>query len=170
MENIGDWNKIGNGNIIGDGNKLGNYNKLGDCNTLGDENTLGDGNKLGNYNKLGSGNIIGDWNKIGNGNIIGSRNKIGECLKVGTRFSAECVRVIDFFTMANVDGTGRQIQVFIHTEGVLVRAGCFKGTLDEFCDKSARQGKHKYAAVVRAAAEAMQKCVIDAGETGGWEE
>lgn len=85
---------------------------------------------------------------------------------VGKRFTCEGVKVIDFFTMANVDGSGRRIHMYIHTCGILVIAGCFRGTLEEFCEEARKEGKNKYASVVKAAAEAM----LAEGGTGGWDE
>ena len=71
--------------------------------------------------------------------------------------------------MSNVDGSGRKINIIVHTEGIKIEAGCFGGTLDEFCEKAASEGKTRYARVVRAAAEALQADVIDKGITGGWD-
>ena len=72
--------------------------------------------------------------------------------------------------MPNVDGTGRQITIIVHTEGIKVRAGCFAGTLDEFCHKAMSENKTRYARVIRAAAEALQQDVIENKITGGWDE
>jgi hypothetical protein len=72
--------------------------------------------------------------------------------------------------MSNVDGSGRKINVIVHTEGIKIEAGCFGGTLDEFCEKAVSEGKTRYARVVRAAAEALQDDVIYKGITGGWDE
>ena len=72
--------------------------------------------------------------------------------------------------MSNVDGSGRKILIIVHTEGIKIEAGCFGGTLDEFCDKALSEGKKRYARVVRAAAEALQADVVESGITGGWEE
>ena len=52
----------------------------------------------------------------------------------------------------------------------VIEAGCFGGSLDEFCEKAGREGKTRYVRVVRAAAEALQADVIDKGSTGGWDE
>ena len=83
---------------------------------------------------------------------------------------AEGIKVINFFTMANVDGFGGNIYVYIHTEGILVRAVGFLGSLNEFCEKSLKEKSEKHASVVRAAAEAMAAIVQKNGETGGWDE
>ena len=72
--------------------------------------------------------------------------------------------------MSNVDGSGRQMQVICHTGGILIRNGCFKGTLDEFCQKALSEGKTRYAKVVRAAAEALSEDIKEKGITGGWDE
>ena len=60
-------------------------------------------------------------------------------------------------TMANVDGTGRQIKLVYGTCGnVKVEAGCFCGTVDEFCVKAEGEGKTMYSAVVKAVASTMK--------------
>ena len=137
---------------------------LGDCNTLGDGNTLGNWNKLGNRNKLGNGNTLGDDNTLGNW------NKLGDGFKFGKRLKIEGVRVLALMNMSNVDGSGRKILIVIHTHGIIVRAGCFVGSLDEFCEKALSEGKMRYARVVKAAAEALAEDVRESGITGGWDE
>ena len=118
--------------------------------------------------------IIGDHGEIGNSAIIGAcvgigdHVEIGYGVEIGDKFRCEGLEVIDFFTMANVDGTGRRIHVYVHTEGITIRAGCFKGTLNEFCMKAADEGKTLYARTVRAAAEAFAAEVHQQGKTGGW--
>ena len=140
-------NKIlGDGNKLGDGNTLGNRNTLGNCNTLGDGNTLGDDNTLGDCNTLGDG------------------------FKFGKRLKMEGVMVLALMNMSNVDGSGRKILIVIHTHGIIVRAGCFVGSLDEFCEKALSEGKRRYARVVKAAAEALAEDVRESGITGGWDE
>ena len=71
--------------------------------------------------------------------------------------------------MSNVDGTGRRIYIYIHTKGITIRAGCFKGTLDEFCEKAYDEGKYLYVVTVRAAAEAFAAEIQRQGKTGGWD-
>ena len=137
---------------FGNDNKLGSWNKLGDNNTLGDDNTLGDGNKLGDDNTLGS------WNTLGDKLRFGKRLKLSDC------------KVLALMCLSNVDGSGRKLNVIVHTEGIKIEAGCFGGTLDEFCEKAVSEGKTRYARVVRAAAEALQADVTDKGITGGWDE
>lgn len=71
--------------------------------------------------------------------------------------------------MLNVDGTGRRIHIYVHTKGITVRAGCFKGTLDEFCMKAEDDEKYLYSVTVRAAAEAFAAEIHRQGKTGGWD-
>jgi hypothetical protein len=70
--------------------------------------------------------------------------------------------------MSNVDGSGRRINIIVHTEGIKVEAGCFGGTLDRFCEKAQGEGKTRYAKVVRAAALALAEDVAEKKITGGW--
>ena len=107
--------------------------------------------------------IIGDYAEIGD------FAKIGDGVEIGDKVRCEGLEVIDFFTMANVDGTGRRIHIYIHTAGITIRAGCFKGTLYDFCNKAEDEGKYLYAVTVRAAAEAFAAEIKRQGKTGGWD-
>ena len=130
---------------------------------------------IGDYEEIGENTRIGKWAKIGNHVEIGKGVEIGEwviigdCVEIGDKFRCEGLEVIDFFTMSNVDGTGRRINIYVHTKGITIRAGCFKGTLDEFCNKAEDEGKYLYAVTVRAAAEAFAAEVKRQGKTGGWD-
>ena len=135
----------------------------------GDDNTLGNRNTLGNDNTLGDGNTLGDWNMLGDGNTLGNRNTLGNGLRFGRRLQMSGCRVLALMCMSNVDGSGRKINVIVHTEGIKIEAGCFGGSLDEFCAKAESEGKTRYVRVVRAAAEALQADVVGKGITGGWD-
>ena len=148
----------------------GNNAKIGDCASIGDDANIGNFAKIGDWANIGDDAKIGDWAEIGNWANIGNRANIGDCAKIGDRFLCEGFKVLDFFTMANVDGTGRRIHIYVHTEGISVRACCFKGSLDEFCSKAESEGKYLYSVTVRAAAEAFATEVKRQGKTGGWDE
>ncbi|EIC13636.1 hypothetical protein QG083_10760 [Kingella kingae] len=123
-----------------------------------------------NNHNFGDNNTLGGWQIIGADNTFGDCNILGSSFKFGKRLKMEGVEVINFMTMPNVDGSGRQIQIIVHTKGLLIRAGCFVGTLDEFCAKAESEYKTRYSKVVRAVAEAFYADVIASGETGGWDE
>ena len=142
---IADYTRIGNGAEIADYTRIGNYAEIGD------------------FAKIGDCAEIGDFAKIGD------CAEIGDIAKIGNKFRCEGLEVIDFFTMSNVDGTGRRIHIYVHTKGITVRAGCFKSTLDEFCNKAEDEGKYLYAVTVRAAAEAFAAEIHRQGKTGGWD-
>ena len=131
--------------------------------------------EIGDYAEIGDCSRIGKWAKIGNHAKIGKSVEIGERViigdhvKIGDKFRCEGLEVIDFFTMSNIDGTGRRIHIYVHTKGVTVRAGCFIGTLDDFCNKAEDEGKYLYSTTVRAAAEAFAAEVHRQGKTGGWD-
>ena len=162
-ETIGDSEKIDDGSTIGDNVKIGDNVGIGDYVKIGDNVRVGDYVKIGNYA------TIGNWAKIGEGVEVGYAATIGDCVTIGDKFRCEGLKVIDFFTMSNVDGTGRQLHIYVHTEGISVRAGCFIGTLDEFCEKAKKEEKHLYVVTVRAAAEAFAAEVHRQGKTGGWD-
>ena len=131
--------------------------------------------EIGDYAEIGDCTRIGKWAKIGNHVEIGKSVEIGEWaiigdhVKIGDKFYCEGLEVIDFFTMSNIDGTGRRIHIYVHTKGITIRAGCFLGTLDEFCEKAEDEGKNLYSRTVRAAAEAFAAEIQQQGKTGGWD-
>ena len=137
--------------IYDDFTEIGDYAEIGDC------ARIGKWAKIGNYAEIGKSVEIGEW-------VI-----IGDYVKIGDKFRCEGLEVVDFFTMSNVDGTGRRIHIYVHTKGITIRAGCFLGTLDEFCNKAEDEGKYLYSTTVRAAAEAFAAEVRRQGKTGGWD-
>ena len=137
--------------IYDDFTEIGDYAEIGDC------SRIGKWAKIGNYAEIGKSVEIGEW-------VI-----IGDYVKIGDKFRCEGLEVIDFFTMSNIDGTGRRIHIYVHTKGITIRAGCFIGTLDEFCNKAEDEEKYLYSTTVRAAAEAFAAEVRRQGKTGGWD-
>ena len=130
---------------------------------------VGDHAEIGDCVKIGKWANIGNYVEIGKGVEIGEWAIIGDHVKIGDKFSCEGLEVIDFFTMSNIDGSGRKIYIYVHTKGVTVRAGCFLGTLEKFCMKAEDEGKYLYSTTVRAAAEAFAAEVHRQGKTGGWD-
>ena len=137
--------------IYDDFTEIGDYAEIGDC------ARIGKWAKIGNYAEIGKSVEIGEW-------VI-----IGDCARIGDKFLCEGLEVVDFVTMSNVDGTGRRIHIYVHTKGITIRAGCFLGTLDEFCNKAEDDGKYLYSTTVRAAAEAFAAEIHRQGKTGGWD-
>ena len=137
--------------IYDDFTEFDDYAEIGDCSRIGKWATIG------NYAEIGESVEIGEWVTI------------GDRVKIGDKFRCEGLEVIDFFTMSNIEGTGRRIHIYVHTKGVTVRAGCFIGTLDDFCNKAEDEGKYLYSTTVRAAAEAFAAEVHRQGKTGGWD-
>ena len=118
--------------------------------------------------EFGNDNTLGNWNTLGNDNTLGNWNTLGNGLKFGKNLQIAGVKILALMCMSNVDGSGRKINIYIHSEGIKIEAGCFGGALDEFCEKALAEGKTRYAKVVRAAAEALQEDVKEKGITGGW--
>ena len=133
------------------------FTEIGDYAEIEDFSKIGKWAKIGNYVEIGKGVEIGEWVISGDG------------VKIGDKFRCEGLEVIDFFTMSNIDGTGRRIHIYVHTAGITVRAGCFKGTLDEFCMQAEDEGKYVYSMTVRGAAEAFAAAIHRQGKTGGWD-
>jgi hypothetical protein len=62
-----------------------------------------------------------------------------------------------FLCLSNVDGSGRQVIVIASRDGVIVRAGCFRGTVSEFVARATAEGKTLYAAIIPAVADALMQ-------------
>jgi len=56
--------------------------------------------------------------------------------------------------LSNIDGSGRQIKIFIHEDEETIEAGCFKGTLKEFCAKAKEEDKLRYVRIITAVVKA----------------
>ena len=188
-----EYEEFGNDAVIGDGARISYSAKIGNWARIGDNVVIDDNVVIGNFLRIGRSARIGYNVKIGNNAVIGDNVRIadfaeigdfaeircnvelgdgvviGDNVKIGNKFICEGLKVIDFFTLSNVDGTGRKIYVYVHTEGITIRAGCFIGTLDDFCWKAAQEEKYLYSVTVRAAAEAFAAEVKRQGKTGGWD-
>ena len=168
-EDYDDYATIGDGTEIGEYVRIGKYAEIGEYVRIGKYVAIGDSVEIGDGTEIGDSARIGDNARIGDYVRIGDYAKIGDGARFGDKFRCEGLEVIDFFTMSNVDGTGRRIYIYIHTKGITIRAGCFKDSLDEFCEKAEEEGKHLYAITVRAAAEAFAAAIQRQGKTGGWD-
>ena len=168
-EDYDDYATISDGAKIGDFVRIGKYVEIGKSAEIGKYVAIGDSVEIRDGVRIGNSTRIGDNARIGDGVEIGNYAKIGDGARFGDKFRCEGLEVIDFFTMSNVNGTGRRIYIYIHTQGITIRAGCFKGTLDEFCEKAEEEGKYLYAVTVRAAAEAFAAAIQRQGKTGGWD-
>ncbi|MDL1881837.1 hypothetical protein FBQ88_12455 [Gammaproteobacteria bacterium PRO2] len=126
------WAALPDGVVVPTCSEIGDCVKIGDHATIGHEATIGDEATIGNYVKIGDEATIGR-----------------ECVIEG-------VKVKRILTLGNVDGSGRQVLLIWHAGGVLVRAGCFRGTVGEFVARAAREGKHIYAAVIPAVVAAVE--------------
>ena len=136
-------NELG-GWIVPDGTTLPPGTVVPSYSYIGNDGTIGHGCTIGNGCRIGYGCSIGNDGTIGNRCIIGYG-----CTWLG-------VQVYKWLTLANVDGSGRQLKVVVAVDGsVKVEAGCFVGTADEFCKKAAAEGKGTYVAVVRAVVQAL---------------
>ena len=166
---IGNWVKIGNNAEIDDNVKIGDFLTIGNGAGIGYNVEIGNDAKIGDNVRIADYAKIGDNVELGDNVEIGDGVRIADGARIGNKFRCEGLKVIDFFSMSSVDGTGRRVHIYVHTEGITVRAGCFKGTLDEFCWKAEQEEKYLYSVTVRAAAEAFAVEVHRQGKTGGWD-
>lgn len=187
-KNLGNCYTLSDGDALGNGYTLGEDCTLGTCVTLGSYNTItynctiGSNATIGNYNTFGRHCTFGNWSRLGYDNkigdqctlgddcVLGEGNALGYGFSFGKRLMMAGCRVLALMCMSNVDGSGRNITIIVHTVGIKIEAGCFSDTLDAFCEKAMSEGKTRYARVVRAAAEALQADVVEKGITGGWDE
>lgn len=173
---LGNCYTLGEDCTIGECVTLGSYNDVGyNCTigfnaTIGNYNTFGRHCTFGNWSRLGHDNKIGDQCTLGDDCVLGEGNALGYGFSFGKRLMMAGCRVLALMCMSNVDGSGRNITIIVHTGGIKIEAGCFSDTLDAFCEKAMSEGKTRYARVVRAAAEALQADVVEKGITGGWDE
>ena len=106
-----------------------------------------------NTNNLG-GWIIPAGTEIEAETGIPRYSEIGDACKIGDGCTWLGVKVKSWLTLANVDGSNRQIKVVRSDEDeIKIEAGCFVGTLDEFIAKAKSEGKLRYVAVISAIAE-----------------
>ena len=121
-----------------------------------DGTTLPPGAVVPSYSYIGNDCTIGDRCRIGNDCTIGYGCSIGNYCTIGYGCTWLGVQVYKWLTLANVDGSGRQLKVVVAVDGsVKVEASCFVGTADEFCKKAAAEGRGTYVAVVRAVVQAL---------------
>ena len=102
---------------------------------------------------LPNGTVIPPFSTLGEGCAL------GEGCTLGDRCTLEGSEFLRFMTLSNVDGSCRQILVIVRESEINIRAGCFYGTLDAFCERAADEGKPFYVAVVRAAALALRDAI-----------
>ena len=57
------------------------------------------------------------------------------------------------FQLQNLDGSGRLVNIIKHKDGILIRAGCFLGTAEEFCTKAESEDKLDYVKFVKFVSE-----------------
>lgn len=108
--------------------------------------------------KLGPNCQLGGGCKLGEDCELGGGCKLGMYCELERGCELENGPVEQWLTLANVDGSGRQILLIVRPDGVRhIRAGCFFGTQDEFVARANGQGKFKYAAVIPAVFDALKK-------------
>lgn len=97
---------------------------------------------------------IPSYSEIGHNCTIGDDCTIGNGCKIGDYCTWLEVKVKSWLTLANVDGSNRQIKAVRSYEGeIKIEAGCFIGNLDEFFAKAKSEGKLRYVAVIGAIAK-----------------
>lgn len=99
---------------------------------------------------------IPSWTVIPDYSELGNFCNFGSCCKFGENISMEGKAVKYFMQSDNIDGSGRRIQFIYDGEDVFIRAACFFGASEEFCDKAAKEGKTVYPRIVRSIANEIR--------------
>ena len=97
---------------------------------------------------------FGAWSKFGAKSEFGAESEFGAWSKFGDSFYFKEKKFTKIFMMQNLDGSGRQIICLFGDSDPHINAGCFFGTVDEFCRKAQSENKMFYASVVKAACDA----------------
>lgn len=136
--------------------------------TVGSKCTIGNGCKIGRRSIVKQRCKIGDDCKVEHGCHIEYRCKFGARCDIGTmcvigprvKFGHGCTwlgdEVIDWISMANIDETGRVVKVIRHKAGVVVEAGDFIGSADDYLSKQIEKGDKKCARIIKAVCDVMQ--------------
>ena len=98
--------------------------------------------------------VIPDFSEIGDGCTLGYGCTLGNFCTLGENTSWLNTTVKSWLTLANVDGSGRQIKIVRGTDNqIKIEAGCFIGTLEEFLAKAKGENKLRYVSIIGAIAE-----------------
>ena len=98
--------------------------------------------------------VIPDYSELGDFCTLGHGCTLGYGCKLGENTNWLNTTVKSWLTLANVDGSGRQIKIVRGTDSqIKIEAGCFLGTLEEFLAKAKEENKFRYVSIIGAIAE-----------------
>lgn len=141
------------------------YCVFGDSATIGTKCIFGVGCKFGDFAVFGSLCQFKTSCKFGSGSMFedaefSGRTEFGSNTRLTN--STMCNVKIDYFlTLANVDGSQRNIVMIRSGNTVYVSAGCFFGTVDEFCKKATVEHKQMYVYVIKGVAQSILAAFAD---------
>ena len=151
MKKITDKNGQFNNAEFGAESKFGTYSEFGA------ESKFGAYSEFDAESKFGECSKFGDNSKFDHGSEFDAYAEFGAYSKFGAGCSYRGFVFEKFMLSANIDGSGRQIKIFSAGKIVMVEAGCFWGTAEEFCNRAKNEGKNIYANIVGAIAKAIVK-------------
>lgn len=126
------------------------------ANTVVPSNTVVPQNsKIGNGCNFGLGCIFQSGCNFGNDCSFEYGCEFENFIVLGQNCSICGVIVQKWLTVSNVDGSGRQVKIIRHAEGILIEAGCFVGTLDEFVAKAIAENKMQYVKIISLIASGL---------------
>jgi hypothetical protein len=115
---FGEWSSFGEGSRFGEGARFGEWSSFGARSIFGEGSSFGARSSFGAWSSFGVHSIFGEWSSFG-----------AEC-----EFENEG-KAKDGYPLLSFGGLGsenRTTYAFNLESGILIRCGCFKGTLEEF--------------------------------------
>lgn len=141
---------MGNRFLAGPHFKLGDFSNVGSNSAFGACTNIGRGCFIGRDASFAQYATIRDFCTLKSGTNISPNADIGNGCNIRLPATLEGKDMLAFMTLGNVDGSGRQVLLIKHADGVTIRAGCFIGTAEEFYKRAAAEHKLVYVNVVEA--------------------
>lgn len=153
--------KLGEGCVARSNLSVGPFSTIaanfhcGDNATFDSAVEIGRGWNIGARAKFDQYCIMGDYGILRSEAAISAHADIGHSVLIDKPFTYAGYMARRVVTLANVDGSHRSVTIIDHADYCIVEAGCFRGTLDEFCARATEEAKLDYVRVVSAVCKAL---------------
>ena len=150
LSQIGNCWVYGNARVCGDAELCGNAKVCGNARVCGNAEVCGNAWVYGNAEVCGNAKVCGDAELCGNAWVYGNAELCGNAWVYGNAELCGNARVYgnaDYITIKGLGSRYRDTTIFkTRNEDVVVRCGCFYGTLTEFVNEvGITHGDSKYA-------------------------
>ena len=150
LSQIGNCWVYGNARVCGDAELCGNAKVCGNARVCGNAKVCGNAWVYGNAEVCGNAKVCGDAEVCGNAWVYGNAELCGNAWVYGNAEVCGNARVYgnaDYITIKGLGSRYRDTTIFkTRNEDVVVRCGCFYGTLTEFVNEvGITHGDSKYA-------------------------